>query len=302
MDRPQTPAPGAPATRRDLALAIALVPLALLNRLLDSPWWLLAAAALALVVAVAGHRRRPFAALAVTTALALWSANAVLAAAVVAFNIGRRGVRPRLRPTSHPMWRSTTLAAALAAALASATALALAVVVRTSPSLNLDSLILLPLPVVLAWAVGDHLRARTELRRREQHGVADQARRRERERIAQDMHDSLGHEIALIAVRAGALEVAPDPTPGSTRAAAADLRLGAARAAERLRQVIGVLGAQDPQAPSVQSTAELVERARAFGMRVHWHAPTPALTKAPPPPPRYRTWSSAPSTDWSRRP
>ncbi|MFE3461836.1 sensor histidine kinase [Nocardiopsis aegyptia] len=263
MDRP--PAPEPPTTPRDLALAIALVPLALLNHLFDSPWWLLTAAALLLVVAVAGHRRRPWAALAATTALALWSANAVLAAAVVAFGIGRRGVRPAERVGT----RVQVLLAVLATALAGA----LAVLAWTSPALSLGSLALLPLPVILAWAAGDHLRTRAELRRRERHGVADQARRRERARIAQDMHDSLGHEIGLLAVRAGALEVAPDPTPESTRAAAADLRLGAARAAERLRQVIGVLGAHDPHALAPQSTAELVERARASGMRVHWHTP-----------------------------
>jgi signal transduction histidine kinase len=260
VDRPPTPGPGAPTTRRDLALAVALTPLALLNRLFDSPWWLLAAAALLLITAVAAHRHRPWTALAVTTALALWSANAVLAAAVAAYGIGRRGVRPA--------WRGTALAAAPAAVLAAA-------LVWTGPAPSLESLALLPLPVVLAWAGGDHLRTRAELRRRERHGVADQARQRERARIAQDMHDSLGHEIGLIAIRAGALQVAPDPTPESTRAAAADLRLGAARAAERLRQVIGVLGTHDPGDRSAQSTADLVERARAFGMRVHWHAPAP---------------------------
>ena len=42
---------------------------------------------------------------------------------------------------------------------------------------------------------------------REQQAVADQARLRERSRIASDMHDSLGHELSLIAVRAAALEV-----------------------------------------------------------------------------------------------
>jgi signal transduction histidine kinase len=259
VDRPPTPGPGAPTTRRDLALAVALTPLALLNRLFDSPWWLLAAAALLLITTVAAHRRRPWAALAATTALALWSANAVLAAAVVAFGIGRRGARPTRRQ----------------AALAAAPAAGAVALVWAGPAPSLESLALLPLPVVLAWAVGDHLRTRAELRRRERHGVADQARQRERARIAQDMHDSLGHEIGLIAIRAGALEVAPDPTPEITRAAAADLRLGAARAAERLRQVIGVLGTHAPGDHSVQSTAGLVERARAFGMRVHWHAPAP---------------------------
>ncbi|MFI8941656.1 histidine kinase [Streptomyces syringium] len=42
---------------------------------------------------------------------------------------------------------------------------------------------------------------------RERQMIAGQARMRERQRIAQDMHDSLGHQLALIAVHTGALEV-----------------------------------------------------------------------------------------------
>ncbi|RKS08675.1 signal transduction histidine kinase [Nocardiopsis sp. Huas11] len=254
MNGPRTPSPRGSIAFTDLALAIALTPLALLNRLFDTPWWALAAAAALLLAALAGHRRRPWAALATTLALALWSSNAVLAAAVVAFGIGRRGGRPTRR------------AAALATALAGALLSVLAALVWTSEPPTLEALALLPLPVVLAWTLGEHLRTRADLRRRQAQGIAEQARLRERARIAGDMHDSLGHEIGLIAVRAGALQVDPHPTPESTRAAAADLRAGAARAAERLRQVIGVLGAQHTPAPD--STDDLLERARAAGMRV----------------------------------
>src|SRR5690606_41352342 len=42
---------------------------------------------------------------------------------------------------------------------------------------------------------------------REREIVAEHARIREPQRIAQDMHDSLGHQLALIAVHTGALEV-----------------------------------------------------------------------------------------------
>lgn len=47
---------------------------------------------------------------------------------------------------------------------------------------------------------------------RERAMVAGQARLRERQRIAQDMHDSLGHQLALISVHTGALEVDPQLT------------------------------------------------------------------------------------------
>jgi signal transduction histidine kinase len=56
---------------------------------------------------------------------------------------------------------------------------------------------------VLPWWVGRYRRLRAEQREREQDIVAEQARLRERARIAQDMHDSLGHELALIALHGG---------------------------------------------------------------------------------------------------
>ena len=68
--------------------------------------------------------------------------------------------------------------------------------------------------VVLPWLVGRCVRQNAAListgweladrMEREQQAVSDQARLRERSRIAGDMHDSLGHELSLIAVRAGA--------------------------------------------------------------------------------------------------
>ncbi|WP_235558540.1 histidine kinase [Sphaerimonospora mesophila] len=123
---------------------------------------------------------------------------------------------------------------------------------------------------VFPWTVGRYLRQRVEHRERERRMVADQARLRERARIAQDMHDSLGHELALIALRAGALEVAPD-LPERHRAAAGELRQTAGATTERLRQVIGVLredGESPPMAPYAEGIAALVERAAASGMAV----------------------------------
>ncbi|MGK5558932.1 histidine kinase, partial [Actinomadura kijaniata] len=70
---------------------------------------------------------------------------------------------------------------------------------------------------------------RAEQLEREQRIAAERERLRERARIAQEMHDSLGHELALIAVRAGALQVAPG-LQERHRAAAAELRAGAAEA------------------------------------------------------------------------
>lgn len=96
------------------------------------------------------------------------------------------------------------------------------------------------------------------------------------------MHDSLGHDLALIALRAAALEV--DPGLGARQqAAAGELRVAAADATARLRDIIGVLGADEedgpgaaPTAPVGETVEEVVERASASGLRVELTVTGPA--------------------------
>lgn len=134
---------------------------------------------------------------------------------------------------------------------------------------------------VFPWLAGRYWRQGRELAaagwaragqlEREQRIVADRARLRERARIAQDMHDSLGHELSLIAVRAGALQVAPD-LPSPHREAAADLRAAASQATDRLHAIIGLLREDDdecaPLAPTGESVADLVARAKESGLQI----------------------------------
>ncbi|KOU55556.1 histidine kinase [Streptomyces sp. MMG1533] len=117
----------------------------------------------------------------------------------------------------------------------------------------------------------------------EQRSAEERARLRERARIAQDMHDSLGHELSLIALRAGALQVAPD-LPERHRGAAADLRAAAADATDRLHRIIGVLREDDepvPLTPAGESVEQLVARAAESGLPVRWE-PTGGGTAAQP--------------------
>ncbi|TMR92025.1 hypothetical protein EJK15_46860 [Nonomuraea basaltis] len=112
-----------------------------------------------------------------------------------------------------------------------------------------------------------------------------QARLRERARIARDMHDSLGHDLALIAVRAAGLELAPGLDPAQVKAAG-ELRLAASDATERLRQIIGLLREDSdtpPLAPVDENVAELVRRARGSGMSITLDlapGPVPGLARA----------------------
>ncbi|MEU8060747.1 sensor histidine kinase [Microbispora bryophytorum] len=142
-------------------------------------------------------------------------------------------------------------------------------------------LITLLLAVVVPWLLGRWRRQHAELVRtgwlladrleREQRAVADRARLRERARIAGDMHDSLGHDLTLLAVRAGALELDPGLDPRQ-QASVRELREAAAAATERLREIIGVLRADDNEntavPPREESVETLVERARDSGVPI----------------------------------
>ncbi|MFJ9552404.1 sensor histidine kinase [Nocardiopsis sp. NPDC101807] len=135
---------------------------------------------------------------------------------------------------------------------------------------------------VLPWLVGRYLRVRSdsaglgwrraELLERERSVAAERERVRERERIAARMHDSLGHELSLIAVRAGALEVAPGLGAEDYRRGVAELGAGAIGAVERLQEIIGLLqaGGAEPAGPGTGDgdLAGLVGHARNASLEV----------------------------------
>ncbi|MET8758350.1 histidine kinase [Lentzea sp. NPDC004782] len=109
------------------------------------------------------------------------------------------------------------------------------------------------LQIVLPLAVGVYLRHSRQMVAMQR----DQAVARERDRIAREMHDVLGHKLSLIALHAGKLELTGTDTE------TARLLGGTSRAAMRdLRQIIGVLDAQPA------TVAELIESSCRAGLRV----------------------------------
>ncbi|MDF6019582.1 histidine kinase [Streptomyces sp. JH34] len=117
---------------------------------------------------------------------------------------------------------------------------------------------------------------------RERVMIAGHARIRERQRIAQDMHDSLGHQLALIAVHTGALEVDRELT-AVQREAVGVLREASVAAMHELRDVVGVLrdgveaggqdtaaSGEDPGTPArgVAGVDSLVDASRRAGAAV----------------------------------
>ncbi|MEV6757464.1 histidine kinase [Streptomyces sp. NPDC051214] len=240
------------------------------------PAWLQAAAATALALAVATRHYRPATAFAATAALGLATAPSLFtvsygpALALFALLMGRRSTR--VRP------------AALAFGATALIGTAKIVVRGVDPVVEWLVLMgTLLFGAVFPWLTGRYLRQARELSaagwtraahlEREQRIVADRARLRERARIAQDMHDSLGHELSLIAVRAGALQVAAD-LPERHRTAAADLRAAASDATDRLHEIIGLLREEGDEAaplgPAGESLRSLVERAADSGLPVRY--------------------------------
>ncbi|KZF06135.1 hypothetical protein A2J03_25195 [Rhodococcus sp. EPR-157] len=141
-------------------------------------------------------------------------------------------------------------------------AIALSVVTGSSWSVTL---LVVGLSCGAPWLGGRYLH--------QQDALADEAAQRarveERSRIAQDMHDSLGHELNLLSLRAGAIEM--DTTLTTTHhAAASELRVGASAAITQLAAVIGMLRGDGPVdwGPTRPDIAELVRRAADAGMDV----------------------------------
>lgn len=106
---------------------------------------------------------------------------------------------------------------------------------------------------------------------REHEARVEQAVTREREAMAGEIHDGLGHRLTLIAVQASRLSL--DPTlPESARAELARIRENAAAASEELGETVALLAERQSGATASLSglgIGDVIERARASGVTVH---------------------------------
>ncbi|MDA0567903.1 histidine kinase [Streptomonospora sp. S1-112] len=246
-----------------------------------------AAMAVLLAAAVAIRRARPFTALGLALGAAvahsaylaltpadLFLVSYVLPGAALAFLAGRRSDR------TTPVAGLVGGAAAVLLASHAVTWVRMGVLRETLTGLTdwFGGVAVLVGAVIAPWLLGRYWRRHTELRtagweiahrmERARDVDAERARLRERARIAGEMHDSLGHDLALIAVRAAALEMAAGDEEG--RGAAAELRLAAHDANLRLREIIGVLR-EDAEASGggpAEDVSALVSRAAGAGLAV----------------------------------
>lgn len=151
----------------------------------------------------------------------------------------------------------------------------------------------------LAWGAAWFAGERTRLRREQIGALHDRALRaeqdserdrqlavaEERARIARDLHDSAGHAINVIAVRAGAARLNHHQHPERSLTALTDIETLARHTAAQIDHIVGGLRDRDhlenavPVPPGVASLGTLVAQHTATGLAV-----THRATGIPPPP------------------
>jgi signal transduction histidine kinase len=132
------------------------------------------------------------------------------------------------------------------------------------------SVLIALLTAVAPWWLGRYRMLREEQRESDAAVLADRAQAEERARIADDLHDTIGHELALIAVQAGALELARDLSPDQ-QDRFRELREAAVRASGRLRDAVQMTRPDGPgrlEPLGGQGIDALIAGARGAGMSV----------------------------------
>ena len=172
--------------------------------------------------------------------------------------------------------RTTATATALLVAYVGATAAAH----QTFPGIEL-------LHNGFAWAVAWFAGERTRLRREQIAELKERATRAEREaarerllavaeeraRIARDLHDSAGHAISVIAIRAGAARLRHHEDPDRTLSALEAIEALARQTVEEIDEIVGTLregglANGDDAPPGLSSLDTLIARHAAAGLEV----------------------------------
>ncbi|AZS73640.1 two-component sensor histidine kinase [Streptomyces lydicus] len=93
----------------------------------------------------------------------------------------------------------------------------------------------------------------TRSRRREHRLLADRVKTTERARLAREMHDVVAHQVSLISLQAGAVQVSTEDA--AARAGAQSIRELSVRTLEELRHMVGVLRADGGEAAEARGLA-----------------------------------------------
>ncbi|WP_158889170.1 sensor histidine kinase [Amycolatopsis anabasis] len=272
----------------------ALVGIALLDVWLNAdpsePWFTVAATVAAAALAV--RRRLPYVAF-VLSLPALFLADAVIAALIALYTVAKQTRDRRILagcavavvagytlPWPPPELLvsdgNAILLEVIYAIMTAAAPISLGQLMRTRRDLSLRL---------------DEIR---EAREHERRLDAASALARERTQLAREMHDVVSHQVSLIAVRAGALQVSTaDP---DARDAAATIRQLSVNTLDELRHMVTLLRASGSPSPDLTpqpTLAELDQLIRTSGIKARLDGELPADTGAPVQRAIYRTVQEA---------
>ncbi|MDF6020303.1 sensor histidine kinase [Streptomyces sp. JH34] len=150
---------------------------------------------------------------------------------------------------------------------------------------TLGYVVIMTVPFVLAWVLGDSIRtrrayfsqleeraARLEREREAQSKVAVAA---ERARIARELHDVVAHNVSVMVVQADGAAYVMDSSPDQARQALETISGTGRKALAEMRRLLGVLRTGDSQEsgeyvpqPDVEQIEELVGKVRETGLAV----------------------------------
>lgn len=131
-------------------------------------------------------------------------------------------------------------------------------------------------PIVIAWLVGVLLRLSTVNREQRRAGLLQreaQAVAQERNRIARELHDVVGHSVSVMTVQASAVRRRLTPDQAVEREALEAVEVTGRAAMAEMRRLVGVLRDSDDgtdlmPAPGLARLDDLVEQVRAAGLEV----------------------------------
>ncbi|MFG1697169.1 sensor histidine kinase [Nonomuraea sp. NPDC049309] len=186
-------------------------------------------------------------------------------------------------------WRTTAVVVGLGTAHMGATTVA----AGGDPGITV--LVLTPVAWAVAWFAGERTRLRreqlAELRERAVRAEREAERERllatveERARIARDLHDSAGHAISVIAVRAGAARLRHNQDPDRSLRALEAIEELARQTVGEIDQIVSTLRTESPgdeAPPGLASVDGLIARHTAAGLQVTLDASGSARTLSGP--------------------
>ncbi|GAA4906910.1 sensor histidine kinase [Streptomyces coeruleoprunus] len=145
--------------------------------------------------------------------------------------------------------------------------------------------IVMTVPFVLAWVLGDSMRTRraylaqleerASRLEREREAQAKVAVAAERARIARELHDVVAHNVSVMVVQADGAAYVLDNSPEMARQALETISSTGRQALAEMRRLLGILRTGEPEEageyvpqPDVEQIEDLVEQVRTAGLPV----------------------------------